>query len=347
MENVLLEKLKEFPDGMLYQKKVHDMKMLTEIYENYKNRELTKEELMFLYEIDGKISGFGYDEDPRIKEIKDKRNKRRDLSIAFDCRMSQIGFSKSDLYKNQLMYYEGDINSRQYEEMKKNNFNLPYYVDGNVNLEKITSAKGLLLPSIINGTLDLGDLTSPEYLKFSENFRCKYLVLCSLTSAYGLKFPKKFWGSINLTGLTSSLGLDLPQEIEGSLDLGGIDIIDNLVLSNRIGGFLDLNRLKMAKKLVLPQIIEKSLELYELESLLGITLPQSVNGNILYKGKWYTLEQIRKLQQDEIEKNSNYNLNDEIKTNRNRGFITVVYTITFVLVVCILSVIIGLLLINQ
>jgi len=41
---------------------------------------------MFLYEIDGKIEGFGYKiPDPRIKEILDKRNAKIDAPIVLGC----------------------------------------------------------------------------------------------------------------------------------------------------------------------------------------------------------------------------------------------------------------------
>ena len=75
MEVVLEEKLQEFPDNKQYQKKVHDMKKLTEIYNNHKIRDLTKEELAFLYEINDRILGFGIGRDARIYEIKESRDK--------------------------------------------------------------------------------------------------------------------------------------------------------------------------------------------------------------------------------------------------------------------------------
>ena len=49
MEEILEEKLKEFPDSNEYKKKVSDMKELTKIYEKFQNnQELTKENLRFL-----------------------------------------------------------------------------------------------------------------------------------------------------------------------------------------------------------------------------------------------------------------------------------------------------------
>jgi hypothetical protein len=75
----LEEKLKEFgSEGELYKKRVEDMKTLTGIWERNRNEEiLNTSDLRFLYEIDKKINGFGYNEDPRIKEILSRRDIKR------------------------------------------------------------------------------------------------------------------------------------------------------------------------------------------------------------------------------------------------------------------------------
>ena len=108
---VVAEKLKEFPDGRQYEKKSADMKFLTEIENKtlrlrsgQTNQELTKDELMFLYEIDSKIEGFGYQNDPRIEEIRAKRNLQEDLPILFDCEPNQIAFKKEDLTPDTVAY---------------------------------------------------------------------------------------------------------------------------------------------------------------------------------------------------------------------------------------------------
>ena len=96
MEEIVDDKIKDFPDKEKYYKKVSDMKKLTEIYYKHKNKaELTVEELRFLYEIDSNIEGFGYDKDSRIEEIIDERGKaREDLAKVLNCNTSQIAFSK-------------------------------------------------------------------------------------------------------------------------------------------------------------------------------------------------------------------------------------------------------------
>ena len=102
LETVLEEKIKEFPDGKRYQKRVHDMKELTKIYNNYQTRELTKEELIFIYEINDSIKGFGYQKDPRINKIKDSRNQRKDLSKIFDCTEYEIALNERELHSSNI-----------------------------------------------------------------------------------------------------------------------------------------------------------------------------------------------------------------------------------------------------
>jgi len=69
--NIVSAKMQEFGDrGKAYVKKNADMKRLTEIaHKNQAAVELSVEDLRFLYELDRKIEGFGYDRDPRIHEI--------------------------------------------------------------------------------------------------------------------------------------------------------------------------------------------------------------------------------------------------------------------------------------
>ena len=80
--DIAKKKLAEFPDGPAYQKKADDMKQLT-IVENKqkKGAELSESDIRFLYELDGKIEGFGYDDDPRIREVKTERDIKEDASI--------------------------------------------------------------------------------------------------------------------------------------------------------------------------------------------------------------------------------------------------------------------------
>ncbi|MEK7073481.1 MAG: hypothetical protein AAB974_03535, partial [Patescibacteria group bacterium] len=82
MGEVVQKKLAEFPEGEAYEKKVADMKHLTVIERKAeKGESLTKDDLAFLYEINGPIEGFGNRPDPRAQELRNKRDAKADASI--------------------------------------------------------------------------------------------------------------------------------------------------------------------------------------------------------------------------------------------------------------------------
>ncbi len=80
MEEILEEKIKEFPNKDEYIKSLNDIKLLNNIYEKcMKKVELTNNELEFLYEINNKISFLGYGRDEKLNKILSLRNKKEDL----------------------------------------------------------------------------------------------------------------------------------------------------------------------------------------------------------------------------------------------------------------------------
>jgi len=102
---VVEAKLKEFPDGAAYEKKTTDMKALTAIEQAVqKNAVLTSEQLQFLYEIDGKIEGFGYQRDPRISELRATRNPEQDMPLVFECTPDQIAHDAEDITEDTKAY---------------------------------------------------------------------------------------------------------------------------------------------------------------------------------------------------------------------------------------------------
>ncbi len=117
-------------------------------------------------------------------------------------------------------------------------------VEGNIDLNSLTSAKGLILPTSIGWNLDLS----------------------SLTSAEGLTLPISIGGYLNLRGLTSAEGLILPTSINGGLYLNSLTSAEGLILSTSIGGYLDLRSLTSAEGLTLPTSITGSLYLDGLTS---------------------------------------------------------------------------------
>ncbi|MEI8067621.1 MAG: hypothetical protein WCG91_01565, partial [Candidatus Shapirobacteria bacterium] len=73
MMEIAQEKYHPLPGGEQFDKKDADMKRLTFLDNKVqKNEELSEDEIIFIYELKGKIEGFGYEEDPRIEEIRSK-----------------------------------------------------------------------------------------------------------------------------------------------------------------------------------------------------------------------------------------------------------------------------------
>ena len=260
MMPILEEKLKEFPDKDKYLKREYNMKLLTLIEKKVNNNiDLTLDELKFLYEIDGQIIGFGHGKDPRIKEIKRKRNERRDYSLIFNVKEEEIALSQEEYLNNP-------------EKFKA----LP----GNIYLDSLTSAEGLVLPQQVGGNIDLSFLTSAEGLVLPESIGGS-IILFSLTSADGLVLPESIGGSINLFSLTSADGLVLPESIGGSIILDSLTSAEGLILPQQVGGNIDLRYLTSAKGLVLPQHVGGSIDLSSLASAEGLVLPHYFDLNKL------------------------------------------------------------------
>ncbi len=297
MEKVVDKKLEEFPDRDKYKKKVKDMEMLTYIYTKHENKgELTKTDLRFLYEIDDKITGFGYARDPRIEELLQERNVRKDLTLVLDCKEKNISLTEEEALSGNIIYHYGSLwlnNLTNAEGLKfpdkiggdlylrsltsAKGLELPDEIEGDLNLSSLISAEGLKLPDKIGGYLDLNYLTSVEDLKLPNEIG-GYLDLSNLTSAKGLELPDEIEGDLYLRSLTSAKGLKLPDEIRDGLYLSGLTSAEGLKLPDEIGGSLWLEGLTSAKGLKLPNEIRDCLYLSGLTSAEGLKLPDKVGG---------------------------------------------------------------------
>lgn len=103
---VVKAKLNEHPDGKKFEKKSADMKYLTAIDKKVTGGHLSPEELVFLYEINAPIEGFGLDNqrDPRIAKLLEKRNPKEDAPIVFECKPEEIAWKEEDITKNTKAY---------------------------------------------------------------------------------------------------------------------------------------------------------------------------------------------------------------------------------------------------
>ncbi len=286
MEEVVDKKLAEFPDKDEYKEKVDDMRHLTRIYENGEN--LTKEDLRFLYELDGTIKGFGYEPDPRKNEIISKRNIIDDMNAAL---------------------VEHEVNNVNLPFIRSaNGLKFPEEVDGNLILGKLVDTVGLKLPKRIGKSLDLGFVTSlngielPEYV--GEYFSANCLVdvlglilpkyvsgieLNGLKNASGLEFPDYIEGDVSLECLVSASGIRFPNNC-GGLYLGGVLSLNGAKLPNVVRGDLDLKSIENIGDFEFPRVIGGDLDLSNLKVINGnVKLPEDVGGNI-YINNWDIVE---------------------------------------------------------
>ena len=278
MEEILEEKLKEFPDSNNYKKKVNNMKKLTDIYNEYKDRELTIEELRFLYEVDEQIEGFGYEEDPRIEEILEGRNIKEDLAKVLNCKPEQISDDVNDVLSGkEIIYFYDDLNLSNLINAK--GLKLPQYIKGSLNLSRIKNAKGLILPKSIGGALDLSNLLSAEGLILPQTVGGD-LSLKNLTDAEGLIFPETIGRDLYLNRLANAKGLKLPRHIKGSLCMDKLADAEGVIFPETIGGDLTLKGLTSAKGLKLPKHIKGSLCMDKLTDAEGVIFPETIGGDL-------------------------------------------------------------------
>ena len=298
MMSILEEKLKEFPDRDKYLKKEHDMKLLTLIDKKVNNNiELTLDELKFLYEIDGKIDGFGYIKDPRIKEIKSKRNCKKEFAYLFNSKEEEVALSQEewesnpekfkflldDLHLSRITNADGLTLPRYiYGDLildnliSANELVLPQHVGGNLSLDRLESADGLVLPQYVGGSLSLDRLEYADRLVFPQHVGGD-LSLDSLRRADGVVLPKYVGDNLYLYKLYSADELIFPEYVGGSLLLDNLRKADGLVLPQHVGGSLSLDRLEYADRLVFPQHVGGDLSLDRLRRADGVVLPQSIN----------------------------------------------------------------------
>ncbi|MBT4542081.1 MAG: hypothetical protein HOC34_03955 [Candidatus Magasanikbacteria bacterium] len=256
---ILGNKLTEFPDGDVYQKKDADMKQLTDIYKRHQATEpLSPQDLTFLYEINEKVQGFGYGRDSRVQEIIDNRRDRgidikEDLAFALQTKYPEMTKDKISTTHNEAL--NGDT--------------LFHY--GNLDLRSITSLEGVTLPDV-GGNLDLRSITSLEGVTLSDVGGDLYLN--SITSLEGVILPD-IGGNLYLGSITSLEGVTLP-DVGRDLNLRSITSLEGVTFGN-VGGDLSLNSITSLEGVTLPDV-GGNLDLRSITSLEGVTLPD-VGGN--------------------------------------------------------------------
>jgi hypothetical protein len=277
--SVLGSKLKEFgSEADTYKKRESDMKYVTRLMKKNQNDDpFTKEELQFLYEINGTIEGFGYQKDPRIDELRQGRNTKADFVVVTGFPENQISVTEEEALSGGIKYHYGSLDLSSLTSAT--GLKLPEHISGDLDFSRLTSSEGLELPKFVGGYLNLSSLTSAEGLKLPEHISGD-LYLHNLTSAEGLKLPEHISGDLYLHNLTSAEGLKLPEHIGGSLDLHGLTSAEGLELPKSVGGSLNLSSLTSAAGLKLPESVGGSVYLNNLTSAEGLELPEHIGGSL-------------------------------------------------------------------
>ena len=288
---VLKEKLEEYPqEAERYNKAAEDMKRVTEIHNSPLS--ISKEDLRFLYEIDGKIHNFRGGTDPRVKEILRGRDAREDIAYIFGSAKDQIcilndegGIPKEEFFSGKYTHYltpkfnkyklvvNIEMKDEDLETMKKNGVTkFPIVIGGiykKINLS-ITNIKDIQpLPWGVK-SLSLNGLTTAEGLKIPEGV--DHLELNGLTNAEGLNIPEgvKY---LSLDGLTNPEGLVIPESVV-DLYLNGLKTAEGLKIPESVVD-LYLNGLKTAEGLKIPEGVWK-LYLNGLTTAEGLNIPEGV-----------------------------------------------------------------------
>ena len=280
LENIVEEKLKEFSDRDRYKKKVSDMKTLTTIYKKIQiNNELTKEEIIFLYEIYSEIDGFGQERDPRIEEILSKRDIKTDLAYAFDCNKEEIGISPEPLTNIPFKVYCGDLITSKEDkiECKK----MPKVIKGRAYLEHLTTLEEIELPEYVSNNFYLDNVTEVNNKKIST-YVGGIFQMNNLKKAENTTFPPYVGRNAGFYSLKEAKNVIFPNKILGGIDLNSLEEAENIDFGEEIGKSLYAPKLEKVKNIKLPKIIRRTLSMFKIKSLDEFIIPEDYEYNHIY-----------------------------------------------------------------
>ncbi len=137
---VVQQKLAEFPDGKAYEKKNEDMKKLTKLEVKIKaDKQLARTDLIFLYEIDQPIQGFGYQKDPRIAELrKTRKDVNFDACLIFNCLPEQIAHNQQEVSEKTKAYI-GPLFTNIFKTLAHLEIIFTTFPEGKIRKETITT----------------------------------------------------------------------------------------------------------------------------------------------------------------------------------------------------------------
>lgn len=163
-EKIIKDKIKNFKDKDEFYYGIQQLEYLTYIHQKWlNNEELNNDELMFIYEINSDIVGVVPKRDPRINEILNSRNKRKDLAKIFNCSEDEIALEEDELYANpdKIICLYNNLNI--YDD--KVNFPKLIFIKGNVDANDLKDASGIKSVRRIGGDANFDSLIDAKDFK--------------------------------------------------------------------------------------------------------------------------------------------------------------------------------------
>lgn len=169
--DILEDKFKEFGhEADKYKKKAIDMKKLTSVETKMLNREaLIKDDLLFLYEIDSPIQGFGNEDDPRIKVLRNQRNSVEDIMTIFECSQDQIADNAEGINEKTKVFV-GKLEPGIFSIIRKYNIENIYvtFPEGRIKIEQL--AIGGKTTTELQEELKKSNIPYPKAMMESSDF---------------------------------------------------------------------------------------------------------------------------------------------------------------------------------
>ena len=120
------------PGVDVYEKMALDMKKLTLLTEkDNKGGIFSQDDLLFLYEVDDSIEGFGHEPDPRIEKLRNKRNRQEDIQILCNCPPDAIAHDFLAITESTQVFCEDKDNKLTFFDFReeKNQAKLPQFIE--------------------------------------------------------------------------------------------------------------------------------------------------------------------------------------------------------------------------
>jgi len=259
MTDVAKEKMRELPGAEKYEKKVSDMKCLTEIEKKF---------------ID-------------VKKIE------RDLHELVLNSIHVITPEEREVYTQEHKGFEVKIEQARTHnwqlELTKEELRFLYEIDAPIDgfgylqdprIDEIIGRRDKRID--IASALDI----RPEEISFTQDealcggIKYHFGDISSRDVAFTekLELPEVIRGHLNLDALKDAKNVKFPRIVGKELKLGGLKLADGVVLPEQVGDRLDLSMLVSAKGLIFPKVVGYNLWLFRLKSIEGLKLPKIVGG---------------------------------------------------------------------